>query len=110
MQIYAWQAEQRGHDVHLNANPTQGQLLHKQHKATKEEMREENKGSILAKYGGAEYLEGVPKELLSGQTEEYVEYSRTGQVVRGRERVLVRSKYPEDGVYFYTLYPFLNLY
>ena len=33
-------------------------------------MREVNKGSILAKYGGAEYLESVPKELLEGQTEE----------------------------------------
>ncbi|VDC07706.1 unnamed protein product [Peniophora sp. CBMAI 1063] len=96
MQIYAWQAEQRGHDVHLNANPTQGQLLHKQHKSAKEEMREVNKGSILAKYGGAEYLEGVPKELLEGQTEEYVEYDRTGKVVKGRERVKVRSKYAED--------------
>lgn len=60
-------------------------------------MRDTSKVSILAKYGGAEYLAKAPKELLQGQTEEYVEYSRTGQLVKGKERVKVRSKYAEDG-------------
>jgi pre-mRNA-processing factor SLU7 len=41
----------------------------------------------------------VPKELLGGQTEDYVEYSRTGQVVKGRERAKARSKYDEDGAW-----------
>ena len=54
---------------------------------------------FVAKYGGEEYLEKAPKELLQGQTEEYVEYSRTGQVIKGRERVKAKSKYPEDGTY-----------
>jgi pre-mRNA-processing factor SLU7 len=53
----------------------------------------------LAKYGGAEYLETAPKELREGQTEDYVEYSRTGQVIKGRERAKAKSKYPEDGEY-----------
>ncbi len=48
-------------------------------------------------YGGEEYLEKTPKELLAGQTEDYVEYSRTGQVIKGRERAKIRSKYDEDG-------------
>lgn len=60
-------------------------------------MKETSKSKVLAKYGGEEYLERVPKELLGGQTEEYVEYSRTGQVVKGRERVKAKSKYEEDG-------------
>ena len=57
--------------------------------------------SILAKYGGEEYLQKAPKELLQGQTEEYVEFSRTGQVIKGKERAKVRSKYPEDGMCFF---------
>ena len=61
--------------------------------------------SILAKYGGEEYLQKAPKELLQGQTEEYVEFSRTGQVIKGKERAKVRSKYPEDGMYFSFNYP-----
>ncbi|KAG6831695.1 hypothetical protein H0H92_008338 [Tricholoma furcatifolium] len=96
LQLFAWQAAARGNDVHLNANPTQGELLHQEFKEKKEELRDTSKISILAKYGGAQYLESAPKELLQGQTENYVEYSRTGQVIKGKERAKARSKYPED--------------
>ncbi|KAF9529178.1 Pre-mRNA splicing Prp18-interacting factor-domain-containing protein [Crepidotus variabilis] len=96
LQLFAWQAAARGNDVHLNANPTQGELLHYEFKQKKEELKDTMKGSILAKYGGAEYLDSAPKELRQGQTENYVEYSRTGQVVRGLEKAKARSKYPED--------------
>ncbi|KAG2368082.1 pre-mRNA-splicing factor SLU7 [Suillus spraguei] len=96
LQLFAWQAAARGNDVHLNANPTQGQLLHHEFKEKKEMMKDVNKVSILAKYGGEEYLEHVPKELTNGQTENYVEYSRTGHIIKGKERAKARSKYPED--------------
>ncbi|KAJ7647159.1 Pre-mRNA splicing Prp18-interacting factor-domain-containing protein, partial [Roridomyces roridus] len=96
LQLFAWQAAARGNDVHLNANPTQGELLHHEFKQKKEELRDTSKISILAKYGGAKYLQTAPKELLQGQTENYVEYSRAGQVIKGRERAKARSKYPED--------------
>ena len=85
--------------MHLNANPTQGELLHHEFKQRKEELKDTSRVSILAKYGGAEYLETAPKELREGQTEDYVEYSRTGQVIMGRERAKAKSKYPEDGKY-----------
>ncbi|KAI0645706.1 pre-mRNA-splicing factor SLU7 [Trametes meyenii] len=96
LQLFAWNASQRGNDVHINALPTQGQLLHKEYVKKKEELKDTTKVSILAKYGGEQYLEKAPKELLQGQTEEYVEYSRTGQVIKGKERATVKSKYPED--------------
>lgn len=98
LQLFAWNAAQRGNDVHINALPTQGQLLHKEYNKKKEELKDTTKVSILAKYGGEEYLEKAPKELLHGQTEEYVEYSRTGQVIKGKERAKVKSKYAEDGM------------
>ncbi|TDL25893.1 pre-mRNA-splicing factor SLU7 [Rickenella mellea] len=96
LQLFAWQSAARGNDVHLNANPTQGEILHKQYKEKKEILRDTTKVGILATYGGEEYLEKAPKELLQGQTEDYVEYSRTGQVIKGRERVKAKSKYAED--------------
>jgi pre-mRNA-processing factor SLU7 len=99
LQLFAWQAAARGNDVHLNANPTQGELLHQEYRQKKEKLKDTSKVSILERYGGEEYLEKAPKELLRGQTEEYVEYSRTGQVVKGRERVKAKSKYPEDGMH-----------
>jgi len=82
--------------VHLNANPTQGEILHHQYREKKETLKQTSKTGILARYGGEEYLEKVPKELLHGQTEDYVEYSRTGQVIKGKERAKARSKYEED--------------
>jgi pre-mRNA-processing factor SLU7 len=97
LQLFAWQAAARGNDVHLNANPTQGQILHHEFKQKKEKLKDTSKVSILARYGGEEYLEKAPKELLQGQTEDYVEYSRTGHVIKGRERAKAKSKYPEDG-------------
>ncbi|KAH8087926.1 mRNA processing-related protein [Filobasidium floriforme] len=96
LQLFAWQSAARGNDVHMNANPTQGELLHKDFQEKKEQLRDTNKISILAKYGGAEHLEKVPKELLTGQTENYVEYSRTGTVIKGQERAKAKSKYDED--------------
>jgi len=97
LQLFAWQAAARGNDVHINANPTQGELLHHEYKEKKETLKKTSKISILEKYGGEEYLEKASKELLQGQTEEYVEYSRTGKVVMGKERAKAKSKYPEDG-------------
>ncbi|TRM69423.1 Pre-mRNA splicing Prp18-interacting factor-domain-containing protein [Schizophyllum amplum] len=96
LQLFAAQAASRGNDLHFNANPTQGELLHEEFKQKKEELRDTTKVSILSKYGGEEYLKSAPKELLQGQTENYVEYSRSGQVIKGRERAKARSKYPED--------------
>ncbi|TFK54147.1 hypothetical protein OE88DRAFT_1654659 [Heliocybe sulcata] len=96
LQLFAWTSQTHGSEVHLNANPTAGELLHKEYQKKKEELKGTTKSSILSKYGGEQYLEKAPKELLQGQTEEYVEYSRTGQVVKGRERAKARSKYAED--------------
>lgn len=96
LQLFAWNAAARGNDVHMNANPTQGQLLHSEFQNKTETLKDMTKVSILAKYGGEEYLQKAPKELLQGQTEEYVEFSRTGQVIKGKERAVARSKYPED--------------
>ena len=103
LQLFAWQAAQRGNDVHLNTNPTQGELFHYEFKQKKEELRDATRSNILAKYGGAEYLESAPKELRQGQTEDYVEYSRSGHVIKGRERAKARSKYPEDGTLIFCL-------
>ncbi|RUP44881.1 hypothetical protein BC936DRAFT_148900, partial [Jimgerdemannia flammicorona] len=42
------------------------------------------------------HLEAPPKELLLAQTENYVEYSRTGKLVKGLEKLKAKSKYDED--------------
>ncbi|CAO3631910.1 unnamed protein product [Cunninghamella blakesleeana] len=96
VQVFAWQAADRGTDVHLQANPTQVALLHKEYESKKDNVLDSTQKSILEKYGGAEHLQSVPKELLLAQTENYVEYSRTGRVIKGQEKAKAKSKYEED--------------
>lgn len=94
-QLFAWQAYEKGVDVHLQAEPTKAELLNKEFLSKEEEFRHSMKDSILEKYGGAEHLKMPPKELIFAQTEDYVEYSRHGEVIKGNEKPVIRSKYEE---------------
>ncbi|GMK53973.1 hypothetical protein CspeluHIS016_0105590 [Cutaneotrichosporon spelunceum] len=96
LQLFAWQSAQRGHNVNMHSNPTAGELLHREFNEKRNVLKDTTKQSILEKYGGEEHLERLPAELLGGQTEHYVEYSRTGQVIKGMEKAKARSKYQED--------------
>ena len=49
---------------------------------------QEQKQRILDKYGGSEHLNIPDARLLVGQTESYVEYDRTGRVVKGAPKVI----------------------
>ncbi|XP_019960412.1 pre-mRNA-splicing factor SLU7 [Paralichthys olivaceus] len=95
-QLFAWEAYERGSEVHLQADPTKLELLHLSFKDKKEDFKEQQRESILEKYGGQEHLNAPPRELLLAQTEDYVEYSRHGAVLKGLEKAVVRSKYEED--------------
>lgn len=56
----------------------------------------QTKEHIVEKYGGDEHLQAPPKSLLLAQTEEYIEYSRSGKVIKGMEKPKARSIYEED--------------
>ncbi|KAJ3023603.1 mRNA splicing protein [Thoreauomyces humboldtii] len=96
LQSFAWQAEDRGKSVHMQANPTQAALLYADYQGKKGAVSDKIKNSILEQYGGAEHLAAPPKELLLAQSEHYVEYSQTGRVIKGQEKAAVKSKYEED--------------
>jgi pre-mRNA-processing factor SLU7 len=95
-QIFAWEAYEKGVDVHVQAEPTKLELLHKEFKQRYEETAKNIKSNVLEKYGGAEHLEAMPKELIFAQTENYSEYSRYGNVVKTQEKASTKSKYVED--------------
>lgn len=97
--MFAWQSENRGHDVHIQSNPTAAALMHKEFLQQKEVLKDKSSASILDKYGGEQYLQAVPKELRVGQTENYVEYDRRGKVIKGMERAKAKSKYDEDSAF-----------
>lgn len=95
-QLFAWEAYGKGVDVHLLAEPTKLELLQQEYDKKKEQYKSETKDKILDKYGGEEHLKLPPKSLLLAQTEEYVEYSRSGKVLKGQEKHANRSRYEED--------------
>ena len=97
IQLFAWEAAEKGHDVHTLATPSQTELFYKQTIENKSKAREIEKQTIFEKYGGEEHLDAPPPELLMAHTEQYVEYSRTGKVIKGQEKTFqVRSRYEED--------------
>ncbi len=91
--LFAWEAGAKGLDVHSLAEPTKLESLKKEYTTNKDTFKDEAKSSILDKYGGAEHLDAPPRELIFSQTEDYVEYTRHGKVVRGEENPVRRSRY-----------------
>ncbi len=94
--LFAWEAGSKGLDVHALAEPTKLEALRKEYTAKKDEFKDEAKNSVLEKYGGEEHLQAPPRELIFSQTEDYVEYTRHGKVIRGEENPVIRSRYEED--------------
>mmetsp|Transcript_54302 Transcript_54302/g.115879 ORF Transcript_54302/g.115879 Transcript_54302/m.115879 type:complete len:668 (-) Transcript_54302:50-2053(-) len=93
--VFAWDAYKHGEKVHDMAHPTQAAKMFDIYKNRAKNLEEEKKKELMEKYGGEEHLE-VPHELIYGQTDNYVEYSRDGRVIKGLERAYVKSKYEED--------------
>lgn len=95
-QVFAWEAYEKGVDVHLLAEPTKLELLQKEYDKKKEQFKSLVQDTVLEKYGGEEHLQAPPKALLLAQTEDYIEYSRSGKVIQGPEKQIIKSKYEED--------------
>lgn len=98
-QLFAWEAHGKGGvDVHVLAEPTKLELLQHEYEKKKEQFKDEVKDKVLEKYGGEEHLDAPPKSLLLAQTEDYVEYSRYGKIIKGQEKSIIRSRYEEDAL------------
>jgi pre-mRNA-processing factor SLU7 len=95
--MFTFEANDAGNEkVHMMSNPSQAELLFEQYKEKKAKLKVDKRANVLAKYGGAEHLEAPPLELVLGESEAYTEYSETGQVVKGQEKVVPSTRYPEN--------------
>ena len=47
--MFAWEAYEKGTDVHLQADPTKLELLHREYKVKKEDFKQDLKGGVLEK-------------------------------------------------------------
>ncbi|OMP01914.1 Pre-mRNA splicing Prp18-interacting factor [Corchorus olitorius] len=97
LNVHAWEAFEKGEDVHMQAAPSQAELLFRNFKVSKEKLKSKTKDLIMEKYGNVASEEEMPKELLLGQSERQVEYDRAGRVIKGLMEILIpKSKYEED--------------
>ncbi|GAM26027.1 hypothetical protein SAMD00019534_092020 [Acytostelium subglobosum LB1] len=97
MQMFSWDAVDKGQDVDLSAAPSQASILHEEFLKKKELLKNKAKEIILNKYGGEESLK-KPEELSNDvvpQSEIYQEYSAAGKLIKGVEK-MIKSKYDED--------------
>ncbi|KAF5741900.1 pre-mRNA-splicing factor SLU7 [Tripterygium wilfordii] len=96
LNMHSWEAFEKGQDIHMQAAPSQAELLYKNYKVIKEKLKHRTKDTIMEKYGNAANEEEIPRELLLGQSEKEVEYDRAGRIIKGQEAALPKSKYEED--------------
>ena len=105
-QRYAWEAQERaGVDpaaaaaskLHLQANPTEGEIVLKRLAREAGERKAAQRKALLDRYGGEEHLDkpDAGKAPLVTESERFVEYDERGGV-KGAPRVSPRSKYAED--------------
>lgn len=80
--MFAWEAYEKGADVHLQADPTKLELLKREYAQRKQQHDESKKDSILDKYGGEEHLQAPPKELLLAQTVRNINIQLFGVVIK----------------------------
>lgn len=91
-QLFAWEAGAKGLDVHALAEPTKLEALKREYVTKKSELKDDAKSILFDKYGGEAHLKAPPRELIFAQTEEYVEYSRSGKLLKGQENSGVKSR------------------
>mmetsp|Transcript_63760 Transcript_63760/g.93352 ORF Transcript_63760/g.93352 Transcript_63760/m.93352 type:complete len:550 (+) Transcript_63760:295-1944(+) len=96
-QLYEFEAYERGQTVHMQAMPTQAERLHKQFEGKKENLVDKTKNDLFDQYGGKEFAEkSLPTSLALGSTEQYMEYSEDGTLIKGQDQKVLNSKYEED--------------
>lgn len=91
LNIHAWEAFEKGQDIHMQAAPSQAELMYKNYMVIKEKLKSQMKDAIMEKYGNAATEEELPQELLLGQSEKQVEYDLAGRDVKGMVYIILNS-------------------
>ncbi|KAJ8765184.1 hypothetical protein K2173_011444 [Erythroxylum novogranatense] len=97
LNIHAWEAIEKGQDIHMQAAPSKAELLFRNYKVIKEKLKSKLRDTILEKYGNAASEEDLPRELLLGQTLRILLKLKTTRANIFRCSYLIpKSKYEED--------------
>ncbi|KAJ5864686.1 Pre-mRNA splicing Prp18-interacting factor [Penicillium soppii] len=96
-QQYAWESQEKGHtQLHIQANPTSGEVLRRKEKEDSESKRQAHRKALMEKYGGDEHSQATAlRETMVVENERFVEYDESG-AIKGAPKNATKSKYPED--------------
>ncbi|KAH8728930.1 ANTH domain-containing protein [Phaeosphaeriaceae sp. PMI808] len=97
-QRYAWETQNRGdkNKLHLQANPTSGEVMRKKQLKEAEEQKLARAKMLAEKYGTQEkFTDDTLHKTAVTESEKYVEYDERGRI-KGAPKVKAKSKYPED--------------
>lgn len=97
-QKYAWEAQERGGDtkLHLQANPTAGEVLLKKEREKEQAKKDAHKKMLLEKYGEDINPQAAQlHDVAVTENERYVEYDESG-LIKGARQSIAKSKYLED--------------
>lgn len=97
-QRYAWETQERGdkNKLHLQANPTSGEIMRKKELKEADEKATAKKKALAEKYGTQEkFTDDALRKTAVTENERYVEYDERGGI-KGAPKVKAKSKYPED--------------
>eukprot|EP00519_Triparma_laevis_P007417 CAMPEP_0182508682 /NCGR_PEP_ID=MMETSP1321-20130603/25476_1 /TAXON_ID=91990 /ORGANISM="Bolidomonas sp., Strain RCC1657" /LENGTH=482 /DNA_ID=CAMNT_0024714795 /DNA_START=74 /DNA_END=1519 /DNA_ORIENTATION=- len=97
-QLFAWDAQDKGSDIHAQANPSQAEMMKKKVTAEKESTKGSAKKKVLDKYGGSEFLKtDSDRSTLFSASSTSKLFSRDGRLLKGGETSFpVKTKYSED--------------
>ena len=85
LQVFAWQAYERGEDISLQANPSEVERLYREHTKKKEQEKRKLEDSLLARYGDQDELIEHDNGATIDESDVYIEYSKTGKVVKTKQ-------------------------
>ena len=97
-QRYAWETQERGdkNKLHLQANPTSGEVMRKKELKEAEEQKKAKAKALAEKYGTQEkFTDETIRKIAVTENERYVEYDERGGI-KGAPKVKAKSKYAED--------------
>lgn len=94
-QRYAWETQERGDvdKLHLQANPTAGELSRKRKAEEDTQKKEAKRKALLEQYGSQD--EVAKKIIVTQSNERYVEYDERGKI-KGEPERKEKSMYAED--------------
>jgi pre-mRNA-processing factor SLU7 len=94
-QKYAWERQEYGEKLHLQANPTAGALAIKHKENEERDRKEAQRKALLEKYGSQVDVQKAPLVDAITASETFVEYDESGGI-KGAPKIKPKSRYAED--------------